>query len=171
MLCVVGFFMMVHLATNKAFMINNKLSTCIRFHSKLAAPATSLFRCEEVLPSISVSGEQNITSTLKEIKFTVFGEPLALARHRMTKRGFNYNPSSKFQEMFLNACLPHLPSTPLDGPLDMKMIFHLKRPKTHYRSGKYSHILKEGAELYHSKKSGKFLLRFLTRIVSSIFHN
>lgn len=39
-------------------------------------------------------------------------------------------------------------SFPLEGPLEVAMIFTLRRPKSHYRSGKFAHLLRDGAPDY-----------------------
>lgn len=35
------------------------------------------------------------------------------------------------------------------GPVRMEVVFHLRRPKAHYRTGKYSHLLKPNAPEHH----------------------
>lgn len=91
----------------------------------------------------------------KEYKFTILGEPLALARHRTTKFGMVYNPSAKAQKAFELLSLPHLPAKPLEGPLEAEICFYFSRPKLHYRTGKFSDILKPGVARWYSKKPGK----------------
>lgn len=41
---------------------------------------------------------------------------------------------------------------PSDEPLKANYIFYFNRPKSHYRAGKNSHLLKENAPKYHTKK-------------------
>lgn len=38
------------------------------------------------------------------------------------------------------------------GPVSVMIDFHLPRPKSHYRTGKYSHQLKDNAPVFHTKK-------------------
>lgn len=40
----------------------------------------------------------------------------------------------------------------LDGPLAVSFEFHLLRPKSHYRTGKNAHLLREGAPKYPASK-------------------
>lgn len=96
--------------------------------------------------------DTDITSSL--LSFTIYGDPVALSRHRATTRGIMYNPSAKLQKDFLDACQPFLPSQPLDGPLDASLIFFITRPKSHYGTGRNAGILKPEIEQYHSKKPG-----------------
>jgi len=41
---------------------------------------------------------------------------------------------------------------PFRGPLRVNFFFTMPRPKAHYRSGKYAHILKPDHPTYHTKK-------------------
>lgn len=41
---------------------------------------------------------------------------------------------------------------PLHGPLLVGLIFTLPRPKSHYRSGKYSHLVRSGAPAFPGSK-------------------
>ena len=40
----------------------------------------------------------------------------------------------------------------IDRPLWVTMVFYLPRPKSHFRSGKYSHLLKDSAPQYHTSR-------------------
>ena len=40
----------------------------------------------------------------------------------------------------------------LEGPLIVTLTFYMPRPKSHYRTGKYSDQLKDNAPTYHDKK-------------------
>ena len=46
------------------------------------------------------------------------------------------------------------PKRPFAGDVYIKLIFYMPRPKSFYRSGKYSHLLKESCKdmIYHSVK-------------------
>ncbi len=65
-----------------------------------------------------------------------------------------FNPSAKDQKKFLEASKPFLPITPLEGPLEVNIIFYFKRPKNHYKSGKNSHLLKDNIDIWHNKRKG-----------------
>ena len=92
--------------------------------------------------------------TEKMISFTVHGEPLPLQRHR-TARGIMYNPSEKYQKSFYEACKTYLPQIPWDGAIEAKIVFYMSRPKNHYRTGSYSHLLKSDVKRWHSSRQGK----------------
>lgn len=87
-----------------------------------------------------------------EYKFTIYGEPQALQRHRTTRHGINYNPSAKDQVHFSMLSIPHLPPIPIDGPMEAELVFYFSRPKNHYRTGKNSHMLKETSPLWKRSK-------------------
>ena len=70
-------------------------------------------------------------------------------RHRVA-RGHMYNPVKSLQKQFADACLEYLPLKPLDGALEVQLIFYFKRPKSHYRTGKYANKLKATAPMYHT---------------------
>lgn len=91
------------------------------------------------------------------VAFEVYGEPIALQRHRVLRSGISYNPSSKQQKQFLDSSTPFLPSVPFEGPLEMRVAFYFKRPLNHYGSGKNSHVLKPGMEIWHSKRKGALI--------------
>ena len=89
------------------------------------------------------------------LRFTVRGNPQPLRRHRTTK-GYMYNPSAKAQECFQNVVLDLLPKefrvlvvdndddNDIDAPtcfgpdelLCMSVVFRMRRPKSHFRSGR-----------------------------------
>ena len=41
---------------------------------------------------------------------------------------------------------------PLDGPVQLWVVFRMPRPKGHYRAGKWAGELRKGAPLYHTRK-------------------
>jgi hypothetical protein len=69
-----------------------------------------------------------------------------------------YNPCAKQEEEFLLACKPFLPLVPFDGPLEVTAVFYYSRPKNHYRSGKFSNMLKEGQRYWHINRSGNIFI-------------
>tara|TARA_Y100000310_G_scaffold63799_1_gene59237 strand:- start:675 stop:1091 length:417 start_codon:yes stop_codon:yes gene_type:complete len=86
------------------------------------------------------------------ISFTIPGKPKALKRHRVAKNGRMYDPSSTDKKQTWLQIAKHRPKLPLAGDIDLKLIFYMPRPKSHYRTGKYSHLLKEKCKdiVYHS---------------------
>ena len=92
---------------------------------------------------------------------TVIYEPTSLKRHRHTKGGRTYDPSSKEKSDFLK--LLDLPLNKMEKPINCTLYFYSTRPKNHYRSGKYSNELKPNAPVYNTSKKdidnmAKFIL-------------
>ena len=54
-----------------------------------------------------------------------------------------YDPSYKDKKQIWLQIAKHKPNQPLKGDIYMKAIFYFQRPKNHFRSGKYSHLLKD----------------------------
>ena len=88
------------------------------------------------------------------ISFTITGQPVALKRHRPSARGGYYDPSSKDKKQIWLQIAKYKPKQPFAGDIYLKVVFYLKRPKSHFRTGKYSHLLKDAYKdmVYHSFK-------------------
>ena len=88
------------------------------------------------------------------ISFTIIGQPVALKRHRVARNGRMYDPSYKDKKQIWLQIAKYKPKKPLAGDIYLKVVFYLKRPKKHYRTGKYSHLLKDTYKdkVYHSFK-------------------
>ena len=84
------------------------------------------------------------------IEFTLKGKPKALKRHRSTRPGRMYDPSAKDKKKMWLQIAKYKPKRPLAGDIMLKVIFFMPRPKTHYRTGKFKHILKDDMPEYHS---------------------
>ena len=86
------------------------------------------------------------------ISFTITGQPVALKRHRPSARGGYYDPSSKDKKQIWLQIAKYKPKQPFAGDIYLKVVFYLKRPKSHFRTGKYSHLLKDAYKdmVYHS---------------------
>ena len=79
------------------------------------------------------------------ISFTISGNPKPLKRHRSTRSGRMYDPSSKDkQDMWLQIA-KHRPELPFKGCIYLKAQFYMPRPKSHYKTkaGKPTDIIKE----------------------------
>jgi Holliday junction resolvase RusA-like endonuclease len=59
----------------------------------------------------------------------VYGTPRAQARHKRSRHGVYYNPSSKQQRTFADACW-YL--SPMTGALQVELCFYFERPLTHF---------------------------------------
>ena len=82
-------------------------------------------------------------------------KPLAQQRHKARRAGnkiFMYDPSSKDKDKFKKQCIGFAPIHPLEGAISVSMAFSMPRPKSHYRTGRYSHLLKEDAPTLHISK-------------------
>lgn len=110
-------------------------------------PKEGYFHCKPV-------DEFNSSFSDTGCQFKVYGEPIALSRHRVTRVGIMYNPSAKFQADFLSACSAFLPPAPLEGGIAVHMVFYFSRPKNHYGTGKNANVLKTAADIWHTKRSG-----------------
>ena len=80
------------------------------------------------------------------IEVVLKGVPKALKRHRSTRYGRMYDPSSKDKKDIWLQIAKFKPETPLAGDIMLKLIFTMPRPKSHYRTGKFKHLLKDGYE-------------------------
>ncbi len=87
---------------------------------------------------------------LRLISFTLKGKPKALKRHRSTRNGRMYDPSHKDKKQMWLQIAKYKPKKPLSGDIYLKVIFYMPRPKNHYRTGKFSHILKDNMPEKHS---------------------
>ena len=105
------------------------------------------------------------------MNFKVYFPPTSLKRHRHSKFGTHtYDPSSKDKKDFVNKIANLIPDKPLEGALKAKLFFYEKRPKSHYRTGKYSHILKDKSPKYNMSKRDldnfiKFILDALNKLL------
>lgn len=92
---------------------------------------------------------------MRQITITIQSNPKAQKRHRdaringITRR---YDPSSTTKKAILFQAKRFAPREPLTGALRVDCSFYFERPKSHYRTGKYSHILKESAPIMHTIK-------------------
>ncbi len=84
------------------------------------------------------------------IALFVGGDPKAQPRARRSKFGGVYNPNDNGVKEWKQLIVWHSRSecrrlrikTPIMGPIQLTLIFKFLRPKSHFRSGKNSHLLK-----------------------------
>lgn len=89
------------------------------------------------------------------IHFTVLGDPQAQKRHRSVSIGGHirqYDPDEKSKKDLLKLVQEHAPEKPIEGAVRLDIIAFFSRPKSHYRSGSKSHILKDNAPKYKISK-------------------
>jgi len=109
---------------------------------------------------------------MDKILLTILGEPKAQKRHRHVKMGGlvrQYDPSSADKGDFLSIVQREAPKEPFTEPLAVAIRFYFTRPKSHFRSGKNSHIMKDTAPLWHTSKPdadnlAKFVLDSMNKI-------
>tara|TARA_Y100000385_G_C13095952_1_gene641317 strand:- start:666 stop:1058 length:393 start_codon:yes stop_codon:yes gene_type:complete len=77
---------------------------------------------------------------------------IAQKRHRHTKKGMVYDPSSKDKKIAIQQIKEQFTGEPYTDALKIKFVFHIKRPKAHFRTGKYANELKKTAPVYHIKR-------------------
>lgn len=107
-----------------------------------------------------------------DIEFEVLGDPKALKRHRTFRKGNfmgAYDPSKGDKADFLAKAMIYVPKIPIDGPIFLFLKFYFSRPKSHFRTGKKSHELKDNAPLYHTVRPDidnlqKFILDSLNKV-------
>jgi Holliday junction resolvase RusA-like endonuclease len=93
----------------------------------------------------TISNESHVPKA-RVFEFDVNFPPTSLKRHRHTKFGSHtYDPSAGEKKEFLSKLLMQLPKQPFDKPIVAELYFYEVRPKSHYRTGKYSNELKPNA--------------------------
>ena len=78
------------------------------------------------------------------------GNPISLKRHRHSRWG-TYDPSKKDKKEFREKTMKVYEGKTYTQAIRVGLSFGMKRPKSHYRSGKYSHLLKHNAPEFHTK--------------------
>ena len=61
-----------------------------------------------------------------------------------------YDPSFKDKKEMWLQIAKYRPKLPIAGDVYMKVIFYMPRPKHHFRTGKYAHLLKDDIPERHS---------------------
>ena len=99
------------------------------------------------------------------------GNPTALKRHRMTKTGHSYDPSAKEKQEFLMMVQNKAPNPPIKGAIKIDVLFYMPRPKSHYRTGKFSGILKDTAPMWHTGRPDlDNLVKFISDALNGVFY-
>jgi len=82
------------------------------------------------------------------IKIIIKDKPKALKRHRMTRSGHSYDPSSKDKKDFILQ-ITNKPKEPITGGIYLKVRFVMPLAKKWYRTGKYAGNLKDNTPYAH----------------------
>ena len=80
---------------------------------------------------------------------TINFEPVSLKRHRHRLKGGTYDPSKKEKDDFIKSIVD-FPTEKMTKPIKCVLNFYCKRPKNHYKTGKFSNILKEASPKYNT---------------------
>ena len=80
---------------------------------------------------------------------TINFEPVSLKRHRHRLKGGTYDPSKKEKEDFIKS-IENFPTEKMGKPIKCVLNFYCKRPKTHYKTGKFAGILKDTSPKYNT---------------------
>tara|TARA_Y100001973_G_C5197632_1_gene335395 strand:+ start:1646 stop:2083 length:438 start_codon:yes stop_codon:yes gene_type:complete len=86
------------------------------------------------------------------IEIVINSKPIALKRHRVARFGRMYDPSAKDKKKTVQEIKKFKPDVKLKGPILIEYKFFYERPKSHYRTGKFSNILKDNAPKHHTNK-------------------
>ena len=92
---------------------------------------------------------------MNSVHLVVFGDPKPQKRHRHTSKGRfvrTYDPSSKDKNDLLWVVQNRAPEKPMEGPLSVHIYCYFTRPKSHYRTGRNSGILKDGLSDLHTTR-------------------
>ena len=88
-------------------------------------------------------------------ELVILGKPVAQKRHRYTfKKGFarNYDPSFTDKKNFKIKVMEFSPYKMVKGAIMLSLTFYMPRPKNHYRTGKFSNLLRVDAPTNHITK-------------------
>ena len=86
------------------------------------------------------------------IEIDIKGNPVAQKRHRHTRTGHVYDPSSKDKTLWKSLLGRYAMSKPLKDELVVLLRFTVARPKSHYRTGKNKHLIKDSAPKKHIQR-------------------
>lgn len=115
----------------------------------------------------------NLQAPVAGLKLVVLGEPRAQKRHRNVNMGKftrQYDPSAADKGDFLSVVQNKAPDKPFDVPLMLSINFFFTRPKSHYKTGKNAHMLKDVVPVWHvSKPDTDNCFKFCTDALNKIF--
>jgi len=109
---------------------------------------------------------------MSAIAFFVSGDPKAQPRPRAFARGGKvrmYDPGTAegWKGLIAAAAKQHRPPAPLTGPVYLTILYLLRRPKSHFHTGKHAGELKPTAPDFHAGK--RFDLDNLSKAVMDCF--
>lgn len=81
--------------------------------------------------------------------------PRAFARkfgNKFVARVFDAGTAEGWKSCVAMAAKSHTPDTLFEGPVNAALAFYFSRPKSHFRTGKNAHLLRDDAPAYHTSK-------------------
>ncbi len=110
----------------------------------------------------------------KQIDFVLNTAPIAQKRHRHAttrhRTTFTYDPSKKEKKMMQTLMMEYKPNELITGAIKVDLIFVFKRPKSHYRAGKFQHLLKLNTDMFHIQKpDADNLIKFMLDCMNGLF--
>lgn len=84
------------------------------------------------------------------MKIVISGKPDSKARPRFGKRGRVYDPNKEKTKWVKSILRLYAKGGRLSGPVFVDFTFVFSRPKSHFRQGKFSHLLKDAAPNMHT---------------------
>ena len=91
------------------------------------------------------TNQEKVVDTTIDGSLVILGKPTPQKRHRYSFRGGNVRN-------FKAKALEFSPKKMLKGAIMLSITFYMPRPKNHYRTGKFSHLLKNNAPISHIVK-------------------
>jgi Holliday junction resolvase RusA-like endonuclease len=77
------------------------------------------------------------------------GQPLMKDGRVVLRYGDDAKGNKQWRRTVADAAkIAFVHQSPVDFPLILEILFHLERPRSHYRTGKNSHLLRDGAPSY-----------------------
>ena len=102
---------------------------------------------------------------------TINFEPVSLKRHRHRLKGGTYDPSKKEKDEFIKS-IENFPTEKMSKPIKCILNFYCKRPKTHYKTGKFAHILKDTSPKYNiNNKDLDNMVKFVLDALNEKLYN
>ena len=101
------------------------------------------------------SSKKQGVDTPMDGSLVILGKPVSQKRHRYSFRNGkvrNYDPSFTDKKKFKSKVLEFNPNKIPKGNIILCITFYMPRPKNHYRTGKYSHLLKKDSPKLHIVK-------------------
>ena len=106
----------------------------------------------------------------RALTFRVYGKPLPLKRPRFSRHRV-FDPSANDKRAWLHRARPFLPAQPLRGPLSVQAVYAMPRPKSHFRQGRFRHLLRPQAPAMHqSVPDVDNLLKFSLDAMNTYFY-